>query len=71
LRSLVRQRVYGPGDADQFPKAEHLKQQIYAIFNATTLACATERYTNVLALRPDYVQARPEAAAFFDSLVRH
>jgi hypothetical protein len=63
--------VYGPDYADQYPAAEQLKQQIYAIFAATTLTLATQRYTAVLALRPDYVQARPEAAAIFDFLERH
>ena len=55
--------VYGPDYAEQHPQAEQLKQQIYHIFAADTLALATERYTAVLALRQDYVQARPEAAA--------
>ena len=41
----------------QYPEAEQLKQQIYRIFDAETLALATERYTAVVALRPDYVQA--------------
>jgi hypothetical protein len=63
--------VYGPDYADQYPEAEQLKQQIYTIFAATTLTLATQRYTAVLALRPDYVQARPEAAAIFDFLERH
>ena len=63
--------VYGPDYADQHPEAEQLKQQIYTIFAATSLPLATQRYTAVLALRPDYVQARPEAAAIFDFLARH
>ena len=42
--------VYGPDYAAQHPEAEQLKQQIYAIFDADTLALATERYTAVLAL---------------------
>jgi hypothetical protein len=32
---------------------------------------ATERYAAVLALRPAYVQTRPEAAKIFDFLERH
>jgi hypothetical protein len=63
--------VYGPDYADQHPEAEQLKQQIYTIVVATTLTLATQRYTAVLALRPDYVQARPEAAAIFDFLEGH
>ena len=63
--------AYGPDYAEQHPEAEQLKQQIYRIFDAETLALATERYTAVLALRQDYVQARPEAAVIFDFLERH
>jgi transposase-like protein len=63
--------AYGPDYAAQYPAAEQLKQQIYRIFDAETLALATERYTTVLALRQDYVQARPEAEAIFDFLERH
>jgi len=63
--------AYGPDYAEQHPAAEQLKQQIYRIFQAETLALATARYTAVLALRQDYVQARPEAAVIFDFLERH
>ena len=63
--------AYGPDYAAQHPEAEQLKQQIYRSFNAETLALATERYTAVLALRQDYVQAQPEAAVIFDFLERH
>jgi transposase-like protein len=63
--------VYGPAYADQYPEAEQLKQQIYAIFDADTLALATERYRRVLALRQDYVPTQPEAAKVFDFLERH
>ena len=63
--------AYGPDYAAQYPEAEQLKQQIYRIFDAQTLALATERYTAVLARRQADVQARPEAAAIFDFLERH
>lgn len=63
--------VYGPAYADTYPEAERLKQQPYAIFNATTLALATERYTCVLALRQDYVPQQPQTAKIFDFLERH
>jgi hypothetical protein len=63
--------VYGPAYADQYPEAERLKQQIYAIFDTATLALATERYTRVLALRQDYVLTQPQAAQIFDFLERH
>ena len=63
--------AYGPDYAAQYPEAEQLKQQIYRIFDAETYARATERYTTVLALRQDYVQARPEAGVIFDFLERH
>jgi transposase-like protein len=63
--------AYGPDYAERHPAAAQLKQQIYRIFDAETLALATERYTAVVALRQDYVQARPEAAVIFDFLERH
>lgn len=63
--------AYGADYADQHPEAAQLKQQIYRIFDAETLAVATERYLAALALRPDYVQARPEAGAIFDFLECH
>jgi hypothetical protein len=63
--------AYGPDYAAQYPAAEQLKQQIYRIFDAQTLALATERYTAVLARRQADVQARPEAAAIFDFLECH
>ena len=63
--------AYGPAYAEQHPEAAQLKQQIYGIFAAATLTLATARYTAVLARRPDYVQARPAAAAIFDFLERH
>ena len=53
--------AYGADYAEQHPEAAQLKQQIYRIFDAETLALATERYTAVVALRQDYVQAQPEA----------
>jgi len=63
--------AYGPDYAEQHPEAVQLKQQIYRIFDAETLALATERYTAVLARRQAYVQARPEAVVIFDFLERH
>ena len=63
--------VYGPNYAQKYPEAERLKQQIYAIFDANSLASAAERYAAVLALRQDYVYALPKAAAIFDFLERH
>jgi transposase-like protein len=63
--------AYGPDYAEQHPEAEQLKQQIYRIFDAETLALATERYSAVVALRQDYVQARPKAAVIFDFLECH
>ena len=63
--------AYGPDYAAQHPETEQLKQQIYHIFNAETLAMATERYMAVVALRQDYIQARPEAGTIFDFLECH
>ena len=63
--------AYGPDYAHQHPPAERLKQQIYAIFDADTLALATERYRAVLARRQDDLQTQPAAAGIFDFLERH
>jgi transposase-like protein len=63
--------AYGPDYAEHQPEAVQLKQQIYDTLAAHTVTLATERYTAVLALRQDYVQARPEAAAIFDFLEHH
>jgi transposase-like protein len=63
--------VYGADYADKYPEAERLKQQIYAIFDAETLALAAERYAAVLALRQDYLQNLPQAVVIFDFLERH
>jgi transposase-like protein len=63
--------VYGPAYAASHPEAERLKQQIYAIFDADTLALAAERYAAVLALRQPYLATRPEAHVIFDFLERH
>ena len=63
--------VYGPDYAEQHPEAERLKQHIYAIFDADTLALATERYAAVLALRQDYVQPARGGGQIFDFLERH
>ncbi len=63
--------VYGPDYAAKHPEAERLKRQIYASFDADTLALATERKAGTAALRAEYVQAQPESAQIFDFLERH
>jgi len=63
--------VYGPDYAIQHPEAKQLKRQICAIFDADTLALASERYSAVLALRQPYAQAQPESSQIFDFLARH
>ena len=63
--------VYGPNYAQAHPEADQLKQLIYRIFDAQTPSHASQRYAAVLALRPDYVQALPEASVIFDFLERH
>ena len=56
--------AYGSDYAEQHPEAEQLKQQIYRILNAETLALATERYAAVVARRQDYVQTGPRLQHF-------
>ena len=63
--------AYGPGYAEKRPAAAVLKQQIYDLFAVDSQTLAHERYAAVLALRQDYVQATPTAAAIFDFLDRH
>jgi transposase-like protein len=65
------QDAYGPDYAAKHPEAQQLKRQIYAIFDADTLALATARYAAVRTLRQAYTQTRPQAAAIFDFLERH
>lgn len=63
--------VYGPNYAELHPQAEHLKRQIYRIFDAETAAQAAEQCAAVLALRQEYVQALDQASVIFDFLERH
>lgn len=58
--------VYGSNYAQTHTEANLLKQQIYRIFDSVTVTQATQRYTAVLALRPAYVQALPEASVIFE-----
>jgi hypothetical protein len=63
--------AYGKDYLTTQPAAEHLKRMIYTIFDAQTLTQAEQRYVEVLALQPAYVQAQPQAQVIFDFLDRH
>jgi transposase-like protein len=63
--------IYGVTYAKDHPQAEQLKQGIYHIFDTQDATEARQRYQAVLALKPDYVTATPDALAIFDSLERH
>jgi transposase-like protein len=63
--------IYGRRYAETHPEVEQLQQAIQHIFAARTKRTAQKRYTAVMALRDQYVQDRPQAAAIFDFLERH
>jgi transposase-like protein len=63
--------IYGKYDAETQPEVEHLRQAIQHIFAAKTKRTAQKRYAAVMALREQYVQDKPQAAAIFDFLERH
>ncbi len=63
--------TYGKDYQTTHPEAAHLKGLIYAIFEAQTPHQAEQRYAEVRALQPAYVQAQPQAQAIFDFLDRH
>jgi hypothetical protein len=63
--------VYGADYEEEYPEAVWLKENIYRIFQCKDKRTAWRRYAKVMALRPEYVAAMPEAAKIFDSLERH
>jgi transposase-like protein len=65
------QDAYGKDYPTTHPEAEHLKHLIYTLFEAQTPIQAQQRYAEVRALQPAYVQTQPRAQAIFDFLDRH
>jgi transposase-like protein len=63
--------IYGKNYAEAHPQVEQLRQAIQHIFAAKTKRTAEKRYAAVMALREQYVQDEPQAAAIFDFLERH
>ena len=63
--------IYGTNYAQEHPEAQHLKQQIYAIFDTRSPSEAQQRYQQVLTLKEPTCQALPEAVILFDFLERH
>ena len=63
--------IYGKNYAETHPEVEQLRQAIQHIFAAKTKRTAEKRYAAVVALREQYVQDEPQAAAIFDFLERH
>ena len=63
--------VYGPAYAENYPHAEVLKKQIYAIFDTSSSSQAQQRYQQVLALKESYLAITPGALVIFDFLDRH
>jgi transposase-like protein len=64
-------QIYGADYAQTQPEVEALRQAIDQIFQAKTKRTAQKRYDQVMALRPQFVQDKAEAAAIFDFLDRH
>jgi transposase-like protein len=69
--SLSCREIYGKNYAETHPEVEQLRQAIQRIFAAKTKRTAEKRYAAVMALREQYVQDEPQAAAIFDFLERH
>jgi transposase-like protein len=69
--SVSCREIYGRCYAETHPQVEQLRQAIQHIFAAKTKRTAQKRYAAVMALRDQYVQDRPQAAAIFDFLERH
>jgi transposase-like protein len=69
--SVSCREIYGRCYAETHPQVEQLRQAIQHIFAAKTKRTAQTRYAAVMALRDQYVQDRPQAAAIFDFLERH
>jgi transposase-like protein len=63
--------IYGRRYAETHPPVEQLRQAIQHMLAAKTKRTARTRYAAVMALRDQYVQDRPQAAAIFDFLERH
>jgi hypothetical protein len=63
--------AYGKDYQTSHPEAERLKHMIYHIFDAETPALAHQRYAEVLALQPTYVNALPAAQTIFAFLDHH
>jgi hypothetical protein len=60
--------IYGTGYAETHPQVEELRQAIQHTFAAKTKRTAQKRYAVVMALRDQYVQDRPQAAAMLAHL---
>jgi transposase-like protein len=63
--------VYGKDYANTNPQAVALKEKIDAALQAKTKRTAENRYAQLMALRPKYVEQKPEVACIFDTLQRH
>jgi transposase-like protein len=70
IGDLCRQ-IYGSDYAHTHPEVEELRLAIIQTFQAKTKRTAQKRYEAVLTLRPQFVQAKREAAAIFTFLERH
>jgi transposase-like protein len=69
--STSLREIYGKNYAKIHPEVEQLRADIQRIFAAKTKRTAQKRYAAVMALREQYVQDKPQAAAIFDFLERH
>ena len=63
--------VYGKKYAEFCPEAVKLKEKIDGIFQAKTRRTAEKRYAQVMSLRQQYVNQKPEVASIFATLQRH
>ena len=69
--SRTCRKLYGPDYVHTQPQVEALRQAIGQIFQAKTRRTAQKRYEQVLAMRPQFIEDKAEAAVIFDFLERH
>ncbi len=63
--------VYGRDYLTTNPQAVALKEKIDATLQAKTRRTSENRYAQVMVLRQEYVEQKPEVASIFDTLQRH
>jgi transposase-like protein len=63
--------VYGVNYTQEYPAAQQLKEEIYAVFGTYSRDEAQRRFDAVLNLKAVYVKTTPQSVVIFDFLERH